>query len=55
MIDCEWWVLVEPKTNRWRQVSEDEARFYPVVQCRLKYALTHQMLDALLDDNEESA
>lgn len=51
--DIEWWVLVDPKTNSWRQVSEAEARRYPVVEGRLRYAVSTAAIEMLLRECEE--
>lgn len=49
MPDEEWWVLIEPKTDTWMRVTAEEAKHYPVVQCKLTRVITHKMLDDLLD------
>lgn len=45
--DTEYWVLIDPKKNIWKQVEEAEARFYSAVETRLRYAIPRSALGDL--------
>jgi hypothetical protein len=45
--DCEWWALIDPKTDTWAMVTETEARNYAAVECRMKYAITYSETEKL--------
>ena len=44
----EWWVLIDPKTDTWARVTEEEAKKFPVVQTRCNYAISMAALEALI-------
>jgi hypothetical protein len=46
----EWWVLVDPKTDTWARVSEEEARHFAVVECRSTFSFTDKVVDLYEDD-----
>lgn len=40
-----WWALVDPKNNGWQRVSEEEAKHFPVVECRLPCAISRSAIE----------
>lgn len=51
----EWSALVDTAKNEWRVMPEEEAKKYPVVQCRLLHAISASALDdALYGDKGKS-
>lgn len=40
----EWWALIDPKTDTWARVTEEEALHFPAVECRSTVAFTDKVV-----------
>jgi hypothetical protein len=47
----EYWVLVDPKRNRWKQVTMPEFSAYPVGEIRHTTAFPRTAIDQILYDS----